>query len=443
MKGGSYDIILTSRPPAQKGSCFVMSPSLAIGGGPTLRTRPFPEWPVSDDSDRERLRQVLDARVWSSDGPFERQFERAFAERHDALDAVAVANGTVSLLLCLRALGIRPSDEVIVPALTWTAAATCVIEANAVPVFADVDARTFCIDPTSVESRITRRTVAIMPVHLYSHMADMDAVQRIAERHHLAVIEDCAHAHGARWRGLSAGALGDMGSFSFQSSKVMTAGEGGAVISKERKYLDAVYSQKNCGRHRPERGAPVFGANHRMTEFQSALLLGQLARLDEQRKRRDRALERLRRLVAELPGISLLPPQPDVTERPQYRSSFAYDRPLAKGIPLPRFVEAVRAEGIPVERTYPVVYHNALYSVDGLTWYGGDRSALRANRCPQAERISESAGFTLAHPVLLGSDEDVDDVAKAMQKVLEHPQEAADLKSRLGATSRDLLRSFG
>lgn len=417
-----------------------MKSRLAVAGGTPLRTKPFPSWPVHDAGDRERILATLESGTWGSDGPMERDFEQAFAARHDALGAVAVTNGTVTLLLCLRALGIRPGDEVIVPALTWTATATSVIEANAVPVFADVDPETWCMDPASVEAHIGPRTFAIMPVHLYSHMADMDALRRIAERHRLALIEDCAHAHGARWRGRSAGTLGRLGSFSFQSSKPMTAGEGGAIVSTDSALLDACWSQKNCGRTKDGRGAAVFGGNHRMTEMQAAMLLGQLARLDVQRARREANLAHLRACLTNVPGVRLLDEQEEVTARPQYRFSFAYDKAAAKGIPLRDFVAAVRAEGIPVEHTYPAVYRNVLYRPDEPSWAIEATRRRPAPECPVAERISETGGFTLAHPALLGSREDVEDVAAAFELVLAHASQAAGLRSRLEDAARGALR---
>lgn len=417
-----------------------MARRLAIAGGTPLRTKPFPRWPVSDEADRERVTRVLESATWGSDGPMERQLEKAFAARHDALDAVAVTNATVAPLLCLRALGIRPGDEVIVPALTWIATATCVIEANAIPVFADVDPSTYCMDPASVEACIGPRTFAIMPVHLYSHMADMDALRRIAERHRLALVEDCAHAHGARWHGRSAGSLGRLGTFSFQSSKPMTAGEGGAIVSRDAALIDACYSQKNCGRVQNGRGAPVFGGNHRMSELQAAVLLGQLGRLDEQRARRDENLDFLRAGLSGLPGVRLLAAQPEVTARPQYRFSFSFDKTAAQGIPLGKFVAAVRAEGIPVEHTYPVVYRNALYRTADLSWYAPGVRELPAPSCPEAERISETAAFTLAHPALLGTRQDVDDIVSAFHEVLDHADQAADLRSRLKDVAKGALR---
>ena len=410
---------------------------LAIRGGTPVRGRPFHRWPVRDDHDLARLRQVLESGTWSMDGPMERSFEQAFARRHDAVDAVAVTNGTSTLLLCLRAIGIRPGDEVIVPALTWTATATAVLEANAVPVFVDIDPGSFCIAPAAIEAAITPRTVAIIPVHLYCSMADMDRAMAIAERHHLAVIEDCAHAHGARWSGRSAGSIGRLGSFSFQMSKVMTAGEGGAVTSRDGALIDKVYSLKNCGRIRHGRGTRILGGNHRMTEWQAAILLGQLERLDEHMARRYSAIERLRSLCAAIPGVSILAPQPRVEQAPVYRLAFHYDKAEASGIPRQLFIDAVRAEGVPIEAPYSVVYRNPLYPTSEMTWYPGQPVT---SRCSVAEHVAEDASFTLPHEILLGDDADLHDVAEAIDKVVSRPAEAAGLGSRLREHARGLLR---
>jgi len=337
-----------------------MPANLAIRGGARLRTRPFSPWPMASDSDKERLARVLESEIWGGEGPFAREFERKFAARHNAADGVALTNGTVSLLLCLRAIGIKPGDEVIVPALTWIGTATSVVDANAVPVMVDVDPRTYCIDTNAVRAAITPRTVAIIPVHLYSCMADMDALRAIAEIHSLAIIEDCAHAHGAGFRGKGAGSLGTFGSFSFQTSKPMSAGEGGIVIGQDKALLDKVYSQRNCGRYGPDRGTPIFAGNHRMTEWQAAVLLGQLEHLDRRAQHRERAIRRLREKLSTLSGISILADQPHVTQRPMYRLAFHYDQ-RQTSIPLWAFIEAVRAEGIPIEPTYRPVYANPLW----------------------------------------------------------------------------------
>jgi dTDP-4-amino-4,6-dideoxygalactose transaminase len=394
---------------------------------------------VWDDADRKRLTAVLESRAWAFDGPMERAFERAFAARHGALDAACVSNGSVTLLLCLRALGVKPGDEIIVPALTWTATATAAIEANAVPVIVDVDPATLCMDPAAVRAAITPRTIAIVPVHLYSSMADMDAIMDIAGGHGLAVIEDCAHAHGAAWRGRGAGSVGSLGSWSFQLSKVMTAGEGGAVTSRDKALLDRVYSGKNCGRVRPDRGAPIFGTNHRLSEWQAAILIGQLERLDAHVARRNAAWKKLAELLRPFECLRLVADQEGVTQRPCYRVVIHYDRAAAHGIPLESFVEAVHAEGVPVERTYPALYDNLLYNVADVSWYP---RKLEPQRCPNAEAAAYESAFALCQEVLLGPDEDLLDVVKAFEKVLAHPGEAADLGSRARSTVKAFIRRF-
>jgi dTDP-4-amino-4,6-dideoxygalactose transaminase len=412
--------------------------NLALNGAAPLRTEPFTAWPELDGTELGALERVLKSGTWGNGGSVQREFEREFAKFHGAADGVSVTNGTVSLVLCLRALGIKPGDEVIVPGLTWIATSLAVLETNGVPVFADVDRETLCLDPRAVEAAITRRTVAIIPVHLYRNMADMDALTQIAQRHKLGIIEDCAHAHGGAWRGRGAGTLGDLGSFSFQSSKTMTAGEGGMVFGKPD-LLNKVYSQKDCGRVHPDRGQRMFGGNHRMTEWQAAVLLSQLGRLESQMQKREASVAKLRELCVGLPGIRIIADQPQVTRQICYRLVFHYDRREAHGIPLGRFVEAVRAEGVPIERTYPCVYNNALYATDTITWYP---YAIKVQRCSVAESIAEETAFTLPHQILLGSQKDLEDVVAVFRKVLANPDEAASLTSRAKSEIKGLMRKF-
>ena len=414
-----------------------MSGKLAINGGIPVRTKPFHNWPVSEENDLERLSKVLNSEYWGGFGPYVRQFEQEFAKRHDVLDSVAVTNGTVTLLLCLRAIGIKPGDEVIIPALTWIATATSVLEANAVPVMVDVDFRTGCIDPNAVRAAITPRTVAIIPVHLYCCMANMDSIVQIADRHGLAVIEDCAHAHGAKWNQKSAGSIGTLGSFSFQSSKVMTAGEGGAVISNDRVLNDKIFSMRNCGRNSKNRGTPILGGNHRMTEWQGAVLLGQLKLLDTHLLQREKNLVRLRKLLSDMTAIKPFEDQPEVIQRPWYRLGFHYDKALAKGVPLMDFIQAVRAEGVPIEAPYPPLYRNALYHTDNMSWYPEN---IRKFHCPTAEDLAYERVFNLPHEILLGTAQDLEDVVRAFRKVLANSKEAANLKNRLKAKAKKLLR---
>ncbi len=261
---------------------------LAINGGQPVRdakAEPWPRWPVWGNAEREALTEVLESGHWSYNGPKERQFNESFARFIGTRHAVSAANGTVTLQLALEACGIGLGDEVIVPGLTWQASAAAVLDVNALPILVDVDEETWCMDPQRVEEALTPRTRAIMPVHLYGSFVDMDAIMAIARKHDLRVIEDCAHKHGGQWNGQTAGSIGDVGSFSFQLSKLMTAGEGGALTTNDSELYKRLDALRNCGR-RPEepsgdlQGDGFYGdegnfiqsGNYRMTEFQAALL---------------------------------------------------------------------------------------------------------------------------------------------------------------------------
>src|SRR4051812_47965466 len=200
---------------------------LALLGGKPVRTRPFTAWPVFGKAEEERLLRTLRSGQWGRlDGAEVDEFEKRFAAMHGCRHGIAVVNGTVSLRIALLAAGIRAEDEVIVPPYTFFSTASAVIEANAVPVFADIDLNTFNFDPKAVAAAITRRTRAIIPVHFAGHPADMRPIMALARKHNLIVVEDAAHAHGASWRKRPAGSIGPLGSFSFQSCKNLTAGEG-------------------------------------------------------------------------------------------------------------------------------------------------------------------------------------------------------------------------
>src|SRR3954447_19889680 len=197
---------------------------LALLGGKPVRTRPFTASPVFGKAEEERLLRTLRSGQWGRlDGAEVDEFEKRFAALHGCRHGVAVVNGTVSLRIALLAAGIAAEDEVIVPPYTFFSTASAVVEANAVPVFADINLDTFNLDPEAVAAAITPRTKAIIPVHFAGQPADMDPIMAIAERHNLLVIEDAAHAHGASYKNRPAGSLGRMASFSFQSSKNLTS----------------------------------------------------------------------------------------------------------------------------------------------------------------------------------------------------------------------------
>ncbi len=331
---------------------------LAIDGGLPVRKAPFPTWPYFDEQEKAGLLQALEGMVWGGarDAPLGQELQARFAAYHQAAFGIAVANGTVSLEIALTALGVGAGAEVIVPPYTFYSTASAVLKVNALPVFVDIDPDTYCIDPQAVEAAITPRTRAVIPVHFGGHPADMDALLEICQKRNLALVEDAAHAHGAVWNNRKIGALGKFGSFSFQSSKNMTCGEGGMLLTNDQRLAEAADSLHTCGR--PTHGQwyehHTLGGNYRLTEFQSALLLAQLDRLPGQVSRRESSAQVLDRELARIPGIRPQRRDPRCTVHAHHLYIFRVDLRQFGQIRLPDFVAALRAEGIPASAGYPI-----------------------------------------------------------------------------------------
>jgi dTDP-4-amino-4,6-dideoxygalactose transaminase len=401
---------------------------LAIAGGAPARTKAFTEWPQFDEQEKSALLSVLESRNWGG-YPFPNllaeHFSHAFAAYQDAKYALCAANGTVTLEIGLKAVGIRPGDEVIVPAYTFEATAAPVLRLGAIPVFVDVLPDTYCIDPASAAEAVTSRTRAIIPVHLALNMADMDALAALAARHDLKIIEDCAHAHGAKWRNKGAGSFGDVGSFSMQTSKLLTAGEGGVVTTNDEEIFELCQSYVNCGRasqtdHYEHR---ILGFNYRMTEFQAAILLAQLERLPEQTECRAARAAHLSTMLASIPGIELLRKDERQTTQAIYQFVFKYNAEAFGGASRDRFVAALEAEGIPADGLfYEPVYRSVLFQVDPLDFpalncRGAQDLPWATTRCPVAERAAYQESVWLPHQLLLGRNEDVEQIVEAITKL--------------------------
>lgn len=409
---------------------------LAINGGTPVRSGPFPSWPVHDRRELEMMEEVVSSGKWGRyEGSMVERFEKEFARYHDARQALAVLNGTIALEVALRALGVGAGDEVIVPPYTFVATATAPLMANAVPVFVDVDPATWNIDPEKIEAAITGRTRAIIPVHFAGLPADMDRIQEIARRHGLFVLEDCAHAHGATWQGRKVGALGDMGAFSFQSSKNLSCGEGGAVTSNDEDLIGRAFSIHTFGRvpGRPWYEHHSLSSNYRLTEMQAALLLAGLARLEAQTELR---LANARILDAGLAGLPGLVPvgtgDPRVTRRAYHLYTIRYFSEYWRDLPKKRLCEAVRAEGVPLQGGYDIPVHrqpffqSRAFGAHGCPvdcpLYGGDLDYTRVEM-PNADRICAEEGLWLFQAVLLGTADDMNDVIRALTKVYENLDE--------------------
>ena len=410
--------------PAETGSGAL---PVVLGGlaRPAVAAAP---WPRPAGREMEFLGQVVQSGNWGFDGPLGAEFERRFSAYQDAQYGLCVANGTVALQLALEALDVGAGDEVIVPAITWQATAAAALDINAVPVLADVDPGTWCIDPAEVDRLITPRTRAIIAVHLYGSLADMDRLCEIGSRHHIPVIEDCAHAHGSRWRDQGTGSWGTLGCFSFQLFKTLTAGEGGFVTTNDPALAERVYSLRNCGRRRPgsaeKHWRPIQSGNYRMTDFQSAVLLAQLDVFDGQATQRDRNVRRLEASLTELPGVAPMASPPQRTRISPYEFVFKFRAGEWDGVSGEAFRRALEAElGVEVDRINEPLNAAPLYQphtkrryrLSEEHWAAVDPTRFKL---PVAED-AYAEGVSLPHKVLL-DDDAVVAISDAIARLHEH-----------------------
>ena len=405
--------------------------ALAVDGGTPVRTAPFPKWPVYDEREERALLETLRSGRWGSHANTGNvaTFSERFAAYQEAQHGVAVTNGTAALEVALRAVGVGPLDEVILPPYTFVASATAVLAIGAIPVFCDILPDTLLIDPADAARKVTPRTKAIIAVHIAGQPADMDGVLEVAKRHSLKVIEDAEQANGAALRGRKVGAIGDAGTFSFKSSKNVIAGEGGVIVTNDREVADRSWSFANVGRIRE--GAwyqhEAMGMNLRMTEFQGALLLAQMERLDEQFERRERNARYLDRELAKVPGITPQARDERVTGHAHHLYVGRYDKSAFGGRDRAWFLKAMHAEGIPVSAGYttPLYRMNAVIQ-ERKKWADLAREAGRDVTCPASpeeealpntERACGEQGFWLGQTVLLAEEKDMADIVGAAAKV--------------------------
>ncbi len=407
---------------------------LAILGGKPVRTTPFSSWPVIGESDERAWMKVLRSGKWCRlGGEYADRFEAAWARTLGAKHCLAVANGTSALITSLAALGIGPGDEVIVPPYTFVATVNAVLMHHALPIFVDSDPETFQIDARLIEAAITERTKCIMPVHLGGSAADMDAILPIASKHKIPIIEDACQAHLAEWRGKKVSTLGDLGCFSFQGSKNLNAGEGGAILTNDDRLFEQCRSFQNNGRGKSDAGFSYVrnGANLRMTEFQAALLLQQLKRLEDQSHCREQNATYLTTQLREIPGITPARIYPGCTRNAYHLYMFRYDPAHFDGLPRGKFIEALSAEGIPCSGGYQPLYrepflkntlesraYQAVFSPARISEY------LERIHCPSNDRLCETAVW-LTQTTLLGPRSDMAQIAEAVRKVQQNAAKLA------------------
>ncbi|MCU1270093.1 MAG: tobS [Acidobacteriaceae bacterium] len=404
--------------------------ALALLGGKKAKSKPFPVWPYYDSNEERALKEVLESRVWwRTPGTKTLEFEKSFAKFHGARHGIAVTNGTAALEVTIAGLGITAGDEVIVPNFTFVATASAVLFANALPVMVDVDPQTYCIDPDLVEDAITSRTKAIIAVHMGGHPADVDRLKKIASRKRLALIEDSAHAHASEWRGQRVGTFGVAGTFSFQASKLMTAGEGGMIISSNDKFEVQARSVHDCGRMPGEwfYSHFIYGSNYRLSEWQGAILQVQLSRLDEQTRRRHENARFLDRLLRAIPGITPQKLDQRCTRNGQYAYIFHVNKKEFAGLSTERFIEAMNAEGIPHQASYPPLhqldmFRNGEYRKRLSGKQAKDKHKFLKQKYPATQRAAWETVW-LPQPALLGDEEDMHEIAAALGKIQKNAKE--------------------
>ena len=422
---------------------------LAILGGPKIRTEPYPPWPVWDQRDIDIVVEVVKSGRWGGypyPGPKTAELAKKFAELQGGGYAVPMINGTVTMEVALRAAGIGWGDEVIVPAYTFQATASAPMSAGAIPVIVDIDPNTYCLSAKAAERAITSKTKAILPVHLGASMADMDAIMELAVRYNLIVIEDCAHAHGAKWRGMGAGTIGHFGSFSLQSSKTLTSGEGGILLCQSAEHAALAASIIDCGRphalgggDEDSNGLAIQGGNYRLSELQAALALVGIERFPAQAKQREEMAAYMDEALSEIKGVRVLKRDERHTTRSFYRYIFAIN-PEEFGMEHDLLCGALGAEGIDAE----IGYH----AMNNYDLFQPQKSKLAVPNAfpeyfdfekldlPDAIRACEHEAVWLDEAIFRDGPRGVDDVVAAIKKIQNNADELrsaeAELRERYG-----------
>ncbi len=407
----------------------------AMGGEPAISAK-VPGWPVIKELDEKKFMETLRSKGWCRLGNDEvTKFENAWSEALGVKHSIGTVNGTSSLYAALFALGVGPGDEVIVPAYTFVASVNAILQQYALPVFADTDRQSFQIKTDTLEERITENTKCIMTVHLGGICSNMDEILRIAKKHNLSVIEDACQSHYAEWRGQKVGGIGDVGCFSFQETKILPCGEGGACVTQSDDLYDKIHAFQNNGRDRklgkPSEGYLHHGANLRMTEYQGALLLAQLTRLEDQCKKRVENANYLDELLADIPGIRPAIGYEGGTRNTYYLYMMHYGKDQFEGLSRSRFVDAMRKEGVYIGGGYRYLNkHTFIKKMLNSRWYSNIYSKERIeqywenNHCPENDKLSEEGLFMSQHH-LLATKSHMEQIAHAIRKVHKH---AGDLK---------------
>ena len=404
---------------------------LAINEGNKIHNGTWPEWPVWDQSaEKDIVNMLRSGRWWRGNGEHVADFENKYAELMGVKRCLATASGTTALITALKALGVDAGDEVIVSPFTFIASYNVIFMNKALPVFADTDPETFLIDPSTIESRITERTAAILPVHIYGLPADMDSINAIAQKHQLKVVEDACQAWLAEYKGKKTGTFGDAGCFSFQNSKNLPAGEGGAIISNNEELMDKCHSLHNCGRPygsiKRTSAYPISGSNFRMQQIQALILMSQMNRIIKDADIRLTNALYLDAKLKEIPGIVPYKLANGATRSAYHLYPFRYQSEKFNNIPRDKFIRALNAEGIPCGSGYGPQNKDGLIE-DTLNSRGYKRLFSEArlkkwrdeNVLPGNDKLCSEA-VIFSQNILLGSANDMGDIVRAITKIYEN-----------------------
>lgn len=409
---------------------------LAIFGGPKTRTEAYPAWPVWDQRDIDAVTEVIKSGRWGGypfPGPKTAELAKKFSELQGGGYAVPMINGTVTMEVALRAAGIGWGDEVIVPAYSFQATASAPMCAGAIPIIVDVDRNTYCLDAKAAEQAITSKTRAIIPVHLGSNMADMDAIMALADKYNLIVVEDCAHAHGAKWNGRGAGTIGHFGSFSLQSSKTLTSGEGGILLCKSAEHSALAASIIDCGRPHAlgggaddANGLAMQGGNFRMSELQSAMALVGIERFSGQAKQREEMAAYMDESLSEIKGVRVLKRDGRHTTRSFYRYIFAID-PAEFGVEHGVLCSALDAEGVDCWTGYAAMHNYDLFQPQrsklAVPNAFPEYFDFKNMNLPEATRACEHEAVWLDEAIFREGPKGVDDAIAAIKKIQKNADE--------------------
>ena len=400
----------------------------AILGGAKTHPDPFPSWPVFDQTEERAILETLRSGKWyRGTGKMVDQFQRAYANLTGARFCLAVANGTSALLTSLSALGIEPGDEVLAPPYTFIATVNAVLLHRALPVFVDTDAATFQMDARKIEAAITPRTRVILPVHLGGSACDLDAILPIAAGRGIPVLEDACQAHLAEWHGRKVGTYGKAGCFSFQASKNLNCGEGGAILCNDEDLYERCYRFHNNGtgtqRRIPNFSYDSSGANLRMPEFQAALLTAQMARIEAQAATRTSNATYLTSMLNQIPGVAAARMYQGCTRNAYHLYMFRYDKSQFAGLPRAAFLKALAAEGVPASSGYRPL-NKEPFLKEALSARGYQRlfpaktlaEWQERNRCPVNDRLCEEAVW-FSQTVLLAPRRSMELIADAIRKI--------------------------